>query len=264
MTPPSPPAVNSNFSKAPETAARNATKLQARSGSGFPGAASRRKTAPNAASTATAPTRSGNCGSPSPTAFETRPALLPERSECAVEHPGYPLWLARVLDLFAVENWEIKPVAARLGCSPSMLVKKLARDPELWKFTSDARRESGFRRCGRTETPCNLYFASCKPALEKVYYKNSQKHVWSAAFRRVAGAAGIRENNRRVPIMEIYNFAAGPAMLPKEVMQKAQAEFCNYQNSGSGVLELSHRGKFFQPVIDRAEANVRELLGALR
>ncbi len=61
--------------------------------------------------------------------------------------------------------------------------------------------------------------------------------------------------------MEIYNFAAGPAMLPKEVMQKAQSEFCNYQNSGSGVLELSHRGKFFQPVIDRAEANVRELLG---
>ncbi len=61
--------------------------------------------------------------------------------------------------------------------------------------------------------------------------------------------------------MEIYNFAAGPAMLPKEVMQKAQAEFCNFQNSGSGVLELSHRGKFFQPVIDRADANIRELLG---
>lgn len=75
--------------------------------------------------------------------FRNAPALLPERSECAVEHPGYPLWLARVLDLFAVENWEVKPVAARLGCSPSMLVKKLARDPELWKFTSDARRESG-------------------------------------------------------------------------------------------------------------------------
>ncbi len=60
--------------------------------------------------------------------------------------------------------------------------------------------------------------------------------------------------------MAIYNFAAGPAMLPKEVMQRAQAEFTNYQNCGSGIMELSHRGKLFQPVIDRAEANVRELL----
>ena len=60
--------------------------------------------------------------------------------------------------------------------------------------------------------------------------------------------------------MKIYNFAAGPAMLPESVMRKAQAEFINYQNSGSGILELSHRGKFFQPVIDRAEANVREIL----
>ncbi|MCQ2378074.1 MAG: 3-phosphoserine/phosphohydroxythreonine transaminase [Victivallaceae bacterium] len=61
--------------------------------------------------------------------------------------------------------------------------------------------------------------------------------------------------------MKIYNFAAGPAMLPAEVMAKAQAEFTNFQGSGSGVMELSHRGKYFQPVIDHAEANVRELLG---
>lgn len=60
--------------------------------------------------------------------------------------------------------------------------------------------------------------------------------------------------------MAIYNFAAGPAMLPKAVMERAQAEFTNYQNCGSGIMELSHRGKLFQPVIDRAEANVRELL----
>ena len=60
--------------------------------------------------------------------------------------------------------------------------------------------------------------------------------------------------------MKIYNFSAGPAMLPEAVMRKAQAEFIDFQGSGSGILELSHRGKFFQPVIDRAEANVRELL----
>ncbi len=61
--------------------------------------------------------------------------------------------------------------------------------------------------------------------------------------------------------MEIYNFSAGPARLPKEVMKIAQAEFCNFQESGSGILELSHRGKFFSPVIERAEANIRELMG---
>ncbi len=60
--------------------------------------------------------------------------------------------------------------------------------------------------------------------------------------------------------MAIYNFAAGPAMLPKEVMELAKQEFTNYQDCGSGIMELSHRGKLFAPVRDRAEANIRELL----
>ena len=60
--------------------------------------------------------------------------------------------------------------------------------------------------------------------------------------------------------MKIYNFAAGPAMLPEAVMKKAQSEFCAFQDSGSGIMELSHRGKYFKPVIDAAEANVRQLL----
>ena len=60
--------------------------------------------------------------------------------------------------------------------------------------------------------------------------------------------------------MEVYNFSAGPARLPKEVMQIAQEEFCNYQNSGSGIVELSHRGKYFAPVMERAQANIRELM----
>jgi len=60
--------------------------------------------------------------------------------------------------------------------------------------------------------------------------------------------------------MKVYNFSAGPAMLPVEVMQQAQREFTDFASSGSGVLELSHRGKYFKPVIEKAEANVRELL----
>ena len=60
--------------------------------------------------------------------------------------------------------------------------------------------------------------------------------------------------------MKVYNFAAGPAMMPEAVMKKAQQEFCAYQDSGSGIMELSHRGKYFKPVIEAAEANVRKLL----
>lgn len=60
--------------------------------------------------------------------------------------------------------------------------------------------------------------------------------------------------------MPIYNFSAGPAMLPKEVMEKAQQEFCNFGGSGSGIMELSHRGKYFEPVLARAVGNIRELM----
>lgn len=60
--------------------------------------------------------------------------------------------------------------------------------------------------------------------------------------------------------MRVYNFSAGPAMIPDEVMQIAQAEFCNYKNTGSGIMELSHRGKEFTEVIKRAENNIRELM----
>lgn len=60
--------------------------------------------------------------------------------------------------------------------------------------------------------------------------------------------------------MTVYNFGAGPAMLPKEVMEQAQDEFCNYKNTGCGIMELTHRGKEFQAVIDAAEQNIRDLM----
>jgi phosphoserine aminotransferase len=64
-----------------------------------------------------------------------------------------------------------------------------------------------------------------------------------------------------VLFMKVYNFNAGPATLPEEVMRKAQDEFCDYKGSGCGILELSHRGKEFTEVIERAEANIRSLMG---
>lgn len=57
-----------------------------------------------------------------------------------------------------------------------------------------------------------------------------------------------------------YNFCAGPAMLPSEVMSKAQAEFINWQNNGCSVMELSHRSKAFMAIAEKAEADLRQLM----
>ncbi len=59
---------------------------------------------------------------------------------------------------------------------------------------------------------------------------------------------------------QIFNFCAGPAMLPCEVMEKAQAEFVNWQGTGSSVMELSHRSKEFMAVAAKAEADLRDLM----
>ena len=47
---------------------------------------------------------------------------------------------------------------------------------------------------------------------------------------------------------EIFNFCAGPAMLPEPVMIKAQQEFLNWQNTGSSVMELSHRSGIYMTI----------------
>ena len=47
--------------------------------------------------------------------------------------------------------------------------------------------------------------------------------------------------------MRAYNFSAGPAILPEEVLQQAQAEFVDYQSTGMSIMEMSHREKNTQP-----------------
>ena len=59
----------------------------------------------------------------------------------------------------------------------------------------------------------------------------------------------------------IFNFSAGPATLPFEVLQEAQAELLNFQNTGMSILEISHRSKAYEAVNQEAEANMKELLG---
>ena len=61
--------------------------------------------------------------------------------------------------------------------------------------------------------------------------------------------------------MTIYNFSAGPAVLPKPVLVKAQSELLNYQGSSMSVLEVSHRSKEFDDIIKGAERYLRDLMG---
>ena len=58
----------------------------------------------------------------------------------------------------------------------------------------------------------------------------------------------------------IYNFGAGPAMLPFEVMQQAQAEFSDWHGKGLSVMEMSHRSDDFISIAEQAESDLRELL----
>ena len=58
----------------------------------------------------------------------------------------------------------------------------------------------------------------------------------------------------------VYNFSAGPSMLPLEVLEDAAANLTNYNGCGTSVMEMSHRSKEFQQIIDDAEANLRELM----
>ena len=58
-----------------------------------------------------------------------------------------------------------------------------------------------------------------------------------------------------------YNFSAGPAMMPEPVLEEIRDEMMNYRGSGMCVMEMSHRSKVYQQIIDEAEADLRELMG---
>ena len=58
----------------------------------------------------------------------------------------------------------------------------------------------------------------------------------------------------------VYNFSAGPAVLPEEVLREAAEEMLDYKGTGMSVMEMSHRSKAFEDIIHTAEADLRELL----
>ena len=59
----------------------------------------------------------------------------------------------------------------------------------------------------------------------------------------------------------VYNFSAGPAVLPEEVLREAAAEMLDYRGTGMSVMEMSHRSKPYQKIIDEAEEDLRALMG---
>ena len=58
----------------------------------------------------------------------------------------------------------------------------------------------------------------------------------------------------------VYNFSAGPSMLPEAVLKTAQAELLDYHGSGMSVMEMSHRSKWFDEIITNTEAAMRRVL----
>ncbi len=58
----------------------------------------------------------------------------------------------------------------------------------------------------------------------------------------------------------LYNFSAGPAMIPEAVLERAQQEFLNWNGTGMNTMEMSHRGKEFLSIANKAEADLREVM----
>ena len=58
----------------------------------------------------------------------------------------------------------------------------------------------------------------------------------------------------------VYNFSAGPAVLPEEVLKEAAEEMLDYKGTGMSVMEMSHRSKAFEEIITDAEQDLRDLM----
>lgn len=85
--------------------------------------------------------------------------------------------------------------------------------------------------------------------------------LMSSHFSRAGCSSNIyfQEENKMIE-NRIYNFAAGPSMLPEPVLVRARDEFLNYQGSGMSVMEMSHRSKVYDDIIKACQANLRKVM----
>ena len=70
-----------------------------------------------------------------------------------------------------------------------------------------------------------------------------------------------KNTSRRIVMERVHNFNAGPAVLPEEVLREAQADLFNYKGMGLSVMEMSHRSKEYQAIIDEANAAIKRIYG---
>jgi len=69
-----------------------------------------------------------------------------------------------------------------------------------------------------------------------------------------------QQNEGGFKMGRVYNFSAGPAVLPEEVLKEAADEMLDYQGTGMSVMEMSHRSKAYDDIIKTAEKDLRELM----
>ncbi|KAI7844356.1 hypothetical protein COHA_002154 [Chlorella ohadii] len=116
-------------------------------------------------------------------------------------------------------------------------------------------RPPGAPRPARRRSPGRRQFAVTQPARTSPSVAPCSLQL---AVRAVAAEAASSTTGQ--PHGRVFNFSAGPAVLPVEVLEQAQADLLNWRGSGMSVMEMSHRGKEFQSIIDAAEADLRALL----
>ena len=93
-----------------------------------------------------------------------------------------------------------------------------------------------------------------------VFFAKTKKRNYSSSSNTKtvvitsASSSSTNNNNRK------YNFSAGPAMLPLDVLEEAQKDLVDYKGTGMSVLEMSHRGKDFMSIAAKAEQDFRELV----
>src|SRR5476649_2377708 len=72
--------------------------------------------------------------------------------------------------------------------------------------------------------------------------------------------ADFKVRDEEKNMRNVFNFSAGPAMLPEEVLLQAQAEMLDWHGTGMSMMELGHRGTEFNSVAQKAEEDLRELM----
>ncbi|KAJ6682358.1 PHOSPHOSERINE AMINOTRANSFERASE 1 CHLOROPLASTIC [Salix koriyanagi] len=98
-----------------------------------------------------------------------------------------------------------------------------------------------------------------KPTTKMASFPNVTNKVKAISIKCSATAATPLSQSQDLE-ERVFNFAAGPATLPEKVLKKAQSELYNWHGSGMSVMEMSHRGKEFLSIIQKAEGDLRALL----